>query len=137
MSDHEVLRIHINPNNRRVSVTDLGYIEAWKNALEARRDEIKAEIREKRDKGEIEVPVVAHESGTVLNVGEAMRTTPEDALHFMAHAQAEQDMQNWALHRGIGMTGVSGGYDHGQKIEYIDDKSVPFLGYRVEEKEVD
>lgn len=134
MSDQEVLRLHINAGNRRVSVTDPEYIEAWKNALKARREEIKAELREKRDRGEIEIPVVAHEPGATLNVGEAMRTTPEDALHFLAHTQAEQDMQDWALRRGIGMVGVSGGYDHGQEILYIDDESVPFLDFRVEEK---
>lgn len=100
MSDQEVLRLHINPGNRRVSVTDPEYIEAWKNALEARREEIKAELRKQRDKGEIEIPVATPEPGDTLKVGEAMRTNPEDALHFMAHTQAEQDMQSWALHRG-------------------------------------
>lgn len=135
MSNQEVLRVHINPNNRRVSVTDPKYIEAWKNALEVRRDEIKDELREKRDRGEIEIPVIEHKPGDTPNVGQALSATPEDALHFMAHTQAEQDMQNWALYRGIGMAGVSGGYDHGQTIEYIDDESVPFLGYKVEEKE--
>ncbi len=133
MSDQEVLRIHINPNNRSVLVTNPEYIEAWRNALETRREEIKVELREKRDKGEIEIPVIEHQPGDKLNVGQALSTTPEDALHFMAHTQAEQDMQDWALRRGIGMVGVSYGYDHGQAIEYVDDESVPFLDFKVEE----
>lgn len=134
MSDQEVLKLHINPKNRRVSITDPEYIEAWKNALEVRREEIKAELRTKRDAGEIEIPVVEHSPDATLNVGQALSTTPEDALHFMAHTQAEQEMQDWALCRGIGgMVGVNSGYDHGQAIEYIDDEAVPFLDFKVEE----
>jgi hypothetical protein len=42
-------------------------------------------------------------------------------------------MQNWAVKRGIGMLGVSGGWDHGQPIEYVDDPNVPFMAYEIKE----
>jgi len=81
----------------------------------------------------LEIPVEEHSSGTVLKTGEAMQTTPEDALRFRAQSLAEGDMQNWAVMRGIGMVGVTGGWDHGRTVEYVDDPEVPFLGYKFEE----
>jgi hypothetical protein len=45
MENEEVLKIHINPNNRKVSTTDPKYIEAWTEAFESRRDEIEAELK--------------------------------------------------------------------------------------------
>jgi hypothetical protein len=132
MENEEVLKIHINPNNRKVSTTDPKYIEAWTEAFESRRDEIEAELKEKVTNGELEIPVAEPDPSTPLKVSEAMRSTSEDALHFRAHSLAEQDMQSWALRRGIGMVGISGGQDHGQLIEYIDDPRIPFLGYEID-----
>jgi len=132
MNRDESLKIHINPNNRRVSINDEEYIDAWTKALEEKREEIKAQLREKIKSGELEIPVIKNDPNIPVGLGDAMQSTPEDALHFRAHSLAEQAMQDWAVKRGIGMIGVTGGHDHGQLIEYVDDPSVPFLEYEVE-----
>lgn len=133
--NQDVLRLRINPDNRRVSVNDPEYIEAWTKALEVRREEIKTELREKLARGEIEIPVKVHEPDITVKLGDTMQSTPEEALHFRAHSQAVQEMQDWALRRGIGMVGMNSGWDHGQPIEYIDDPSVRYLDYEIEEEQ--
>src|SRR3989338_147526 len=130
----DMLTIRINPDNRQVLVSDPEYIEAWTNALNKLREEIKAQLRERVKNGELEIPVKTTDSETPVGLGDARQSTPEDALHFWAHTLAEQEMQNWEVMRGIGMFGVSGGYDHGQAIRYVDDPSVPFLDYKISEK---
>ncbi len=132
MSDNETLRIHINPKNRLVSTSDPAYIEAWTNALEERRELIKAQLRVKIEKGELNIPVKEYSPDVPVKTHEAMQSTPEEALHFQAHSLAEREMQNWALKRGIGMIGMTSGWDHGQAVEYVDDPAVPFLDFEIE-----
>ena len=123
MNRDESLKIHINPDNRRVSINDPDYQQAWTQAFERTRAEREEEIKVKVESGELEV---------LTDPSDPKIDTPERAVHFMAHADAEVAMQDWAVKRGIGMIGVTGGHDHGQLIEYVDDPSVPFLEYEVE-----
>jgi hypothetical protein len=124
MAQEEVLRIRINPDNRRVSVNDPSYQKAWTESFEKVRDEYEQQLKAQSESGELEVAIDA--SDPKVN-------TPERAIHFMAHSHAEAAMQDWAIKRGIGLIGVTGGYDHGQVIEYVDDSAVPFLEYKIEE----
>ena len=120
----ELKRVRINPNNRTVDITDPAYTEAWVKAMEKIRAEYEELIKKEAEKGNLESP---------LEEGNPLADTPEGARRLLAHLRAEQAMQEWAVMRGIGMLGVSDGWDHGAIIEYIDDPSVAFLDYELEE----
>jgi len=124
MSNQEPLRIHINPDNRRISIKDPEYVRARTEALEKTRSEYVTILRQQVDNGELELSV---------DLSNPSLDTPEKALLSLAHSSAEAAMQGWAVNRGIGLVGVTGGYDHGQVIEYVDDSAVPFLEYQIEE----
>lgn len=123
MAQEEVLRIHINPDNRGVSINDTDYQKAWVKAFERTRLECEEEIRAKVEAGELEISVDPTDPKT---------DTFESTIRYMAHSNTEITMQNWAVERGIGMVGVSGGQDHGRLIEYIDDPEVPFMDFEIE-----
>lgn len=120
----KVLRLHINPDNRRVNVTDPAYLDNWVRELERVRAAAVDVLREAVKSGKIEITV---------EPDNPLADTPERALHRRAHGEAERTMQNWAVMRGIGMLGVEGLFDHGTHIQYVDDPSVPPFEYHLEE----
>lgn len=124
MTDKEALKIHINPDNRRVSINDPKYQEAWARTFEQTRADYEQQLQDQVERGELQIPI---------DPSDQRANTPESALHVLAHVQAEAAMQDWAVKRGIGLVGVNGGLDHGQEVEYIDDPEVPFLDFAIEQ----
>jgi hypothetical protein len=119
----EALRVTINPANQRIDIRNLRYVGRWVEAFEAQRASFEEEIKEKVDRGELTV---------TTDSDDPKMDTPERAIHFMAHAAAENSMQRWAMLRGIGLPGDKI-IDHGQEIIYELDPSVPPLEYQAVE----
>jgi hypothetical protein len=121
-ADPTILRVRINPANRRIRITDPTYRERWTAAFEKIRAELEADFTGQVAMGDI-TPLVDSKN--------PLADTPERAIHFLAHAAAETTMQDWALVRGIGMAGVDRITTHNRTIMYELDSSIPVLDYQI------
>lgn len=118
----QAITVRINPANRTVDTRSPEYQEAWTRKFNQVRDEIEVELRRRVEAGELTIDT---------NSEDRMTQTEDEAIRYMAHTQAEQVMQQWALLSGIGLVGINEGYDHGRVIRYIDDPTVQPFSHEV------